>query len=201
MSDKISSIYDYWFEGVSATSIPKATAKRWFAGGKETDEEIRSRFGAWLELAAAGLFDDWQHSSRGTLALLILLDQFPLNIFRGAAEAYAYEEQALTFCRNGLSRGQDAELNYAERIFFYMPLEHSESLADQTRSVELFQALTKSAPIELREHATGTLDYAIKHRDIIAHYGRFPHRNRVLGRDQTEEESAFLQDTQNRFGQ
>ena len=201
MQDKIDSVCAYWFEGVTPTSIPKAANQRWFGGGTELDDEIRQRFGSWVELAAAGDFDHWQNSPNGTLALLILLDQFPLNIYRGTARAYAYEQKALNYCHAGLKNQQDQSLNYAERIFFYMPLEHSEDIADQQRAVELFGSLLESAPAGLREHAQGTLDYAIRHRDIIQQFGRFPHRNAVLGREQTPEESEFLEDRSNRFGQ
>ncbi|MDO6459961.1 DUF924 family protein [Granulosicoccaceae sp. 1_MG-2023] len=201
MDSKIDRLYEFWFAGVTPVSIPASASKRWFAGGAALDRRIRDEFGDWVRRAAEGEFDNWQASAKGTLALLLLLDQFPLNIFRGTAQAYAYEERALTCCHRGLAAGQDRQLGYAERIFFYLPLEHAENAADQARSVALFSRLAAGAPPELKAHARATLGYAEKHRDIINTFGRFPHRNAVLGRPQTAAESAFLQDRANRFGQ
>ena len=154
---------------------------KWFAADDVFDGEIHARFAPTYEAAASGALNHWQESMDGTLALLVLLDQFPRNLFRGEARAYATDKQARVMAEQAISRGIDREFPIAERQFFYLPFMHSEDLADQERCIALFG----------NADAQG-LQHAETHADIIRRFGRFPHRNRALGRATTPEEQAFL---------
>lgn len=185
-------ILDFWFgEGMS---------KRWFSGGPELDEEIRSRFGKQVALAQAGGLTDWEADPQSRLALVIVLDQFSRNIFRGKSKAFAGDERAQQLVTDALARGFDAELPWMGRVFLYMPLMHAESLALQEESVKRFTALEAAVPDDLRASVQSSLDYARQHRDIIARLGRFPYRNSALGRTNTALEFDFLKNGP-RFGQ
>lgn len=148
------------------------------------DEEIRERFGAAHEQAKAGAYDSWAETPEGALALVILLDQFARNIHRGTPQVYAADEKALAVARAAVEHGQDLELTENKRSWFYLPFMHSESLADQERCVALAE----------RSGLEDTLKWARHHADIIRRYGRFPHRNALLGRNSTPEEEAFIAD-------
>lgn len=155
---------------------------KWFGGGDAFDAECRARFAAAHHAAARRELEPWMATAEGALALLLLLDQIPRNIFRGSGHAYATDGLALHYARRALDAGHDAAFEPALRAFFYLPFEHSESPADQDRAVALFEAL-------------GDADYrayAVAHRDVIARFGRFPHRNAALGRDTTPDEQAWL---------
>lgn len=154
----------------------------WFRSDPALDVEIRDRFGALVASAAAGALDDWLETPAGALALVILLDQFPRNIYRGTPQAFAADAKARAVADRALALGHDRAVEPTWRLFFYLPFEHSEQRADQQRSLELFTAL---GDVKL-------LDYAVRHHEIIARFGRFPHRNAVLGRPSTAEERAFL---------
>ncbi|MBX3479858.1 MAG: DUF924 family protein [Caulobacter sp.] len=161
---------------------------KWFAKDNRFDEAIRLRFEPVHFAAARGQYDAWRETAEGTLALLLLLDQFPRNLFRDTAHAFATDPLARTIARQALARGFDQQTEPLLRRFFYLPLEHSEDLADQELCVSLCQGLMDD---------TGdaeTLRYAILHRDIIARFGRFPHRNAVFGREMTAEEQVFLEE-------
>jgi uncharacterized protein (DUF924 family) len=180
----------------------------WFGGEQDTASDVAARDAALAErflpytaARAGGKLDDWGDSGRGRLALILLTDQFPRNIHRGSAEAFAQDSDARGLCLRGLDLGHDRDLGLFERVFFYMPLEHSESLEDQQRSVLLFTRLEQDAPEVLREAFSGFTRYAVLHRDIVQRFGRFPHRNRVLGRANTEAESAYLAGDSPSFGQ
>lgn len=175
-------------------------AKRWFTGGKDLDEEIRSKFGAQVALAQSGGLAEWEAEPQSRLALVILLDQFSRNIFRGKARAFAGDARAQKLVTDALARGLDAELPWMGRVFLYMPLMHAESLPLQQESVKRFTALVATAPENLRAGMQSSLDYAIEHRDIIARLGRFPYRNAALGRTNTSLEFDFLK-IGPRFGQ
>ena len=162
---------------------------------------MRQRFETTLELADTGACDHWQSDSRSLLALILLLDQFPRNIHRGTPRAFSYDEKALNASLRGIEEGADRALGAVERVFFYMPLQHVESLDLQARSVELTALLVDEGPDHAREFLEQSHGYAVSHRDIIARFGRFPHRNAVLGRASTEEERAFLESGASRFGQ
>ena len=156
--------------------------ERWFTRDEAFDEEIRQRFLATHEAAAAGAVSGWEETAEGGLALLILLDQFPRNLFRGTPRAFATDALARTIADRALANGFDRQVPPEMRGFFYLPFMHSENLADQERCVALYEAAgdKRGQP------------HAVEHRDIIARFGRFPHRNPILGRTMTEEEAAFL---------
>ena len=168
-------LLEFWFD--------PATRAKWFDPDPEFDAELRARFEKHHRKAVSGELDDWANTPRGCLALVILLDQVPRNIYRDDARAYASDAQALTLARRAIEQGLDRSLSQVERLFLYMPFEHSEDLADQERSVGLMATLDENP---------GWLDYARKHRDVIARFGRFPHRNAVLGRASRPEEERFL---------
>jgi uncharacterized protein (DUF924 family) len=155
---------------------------KWFVAKEAFDHEIGTRFLTTHEAAARGELARWQESPEGTLALLILLDQFPRNMFRGAARAFATDPLARSIAEKALARGFDKSVDQALRLFFYLPFMHSETLADQDRSLELFEGLGDAEQLK----------YAVIHRDIIRRFGRFPHRNDVLGRAATPAERSFL---------
>jgi len=155
---------------------------KWFGKDAAFDREIAARFGAGHAAAAAGRLADWEATPEGALALLLLLDQFPRNMFRGSARAFATDPLARAVADRAIARGFDASVSSAERMFLYLPFEHSEAIADQERCCALCAA-TGDADL---------LKWAQLHADIIRRFGRFPHRNAMLGRATTSEEQAFL---------
>jgi uncharacterized protein (DUF924 family) len=155
---------------------------RWFNKNANFDEEIRQRFLETYEAAAAGQLTDWEQSAQGALALLILLDQFPRNMFRGEARAFATDPLARAVAAGAIVRGFDSQVPPEMRGFFYLPFQHSEDLADQERGIAFYKAI---GDLE-------NLKWAELHADIIRRFGRFPHRNSVLGRTTTPEEQVFL---------
>ena len=160
----------------------EAGPKKWYAKDNAFDDDVRARFLATYEAAAAGRLSDWEENPDGALALIITLDQFPRNMFRGDARTYAADPLARAVADRAIARGLDKKFAVPERTFFYLPFEHSENLADQERGVDL-------------NRATGDADalkWAELHADIIRRFGRFPHRNAMLGRETTPEEQAFL---------
>jgi uncharacterized protein (DUF924 family) len=159
-----------------------AGSDKWFNKNTEFDDEIRARFLDTYEAAAAGKLSDWEATREGAFALIIVLDQFPRNMFRGSARAFAADPLALGVARRAIERGFDLQLPLQERTFFYLPFEHSETLADQERCCALFRAAGDA----------DLLKWAELHADIIRRFGRFPHRNAALGRTTTTEEQAFL---------
>jgi len=193
-------VLDFWFGQLGeGAAVPPERFRLWFGGEAQTDRLIAERFSASVERAAAGSYDGWCITPRGTLALLLLLDQFPRNIYRNSPRAYAYDAAARTVCLGGLAAGQDRRLLTVERAFFYLPLEHAEDPLLQERSVSSFAGLLREAPETLREMCRGFLDYAERHRAIIGRFGRFPHRNAVLGRRSSAEEEAFLREPGSSF--
>ncbi len=167
-------ILKFWFS--------ESTRAHWFKPSGEIDREIARRFGVLHRRAAAGEFDDWAKNPRSALALVIVLDQFSRNLYRGRPETYANDEQALGIARAAIVRGFDRYLDGWEKAFLYMPFMHSERLDIQEESVRLY--------------TTANLDnasYALHHRDIVRRFGRFPHRNAILGRESTPEETEYLE--------
>lgn len=194
MKSGADAVLRFWFgDHPDEVLAIQAQSARWFRREAAFDDQIRTRFGALREAAIAGTLDDWRVSPRERLALIILVDQFSRNLFRASAQAFAHDALARRWCVDGLARGDDRQLLPVERWFFYLPLEHSESLDDQQRSVALFTALRDEASADWRPMFAGALDFAEKHRVIIERFGRFPHRNAVLGRVSTAEELAFLE--------
>jgi len=172
--------------------------KAWFIKNADFDEQLRQQFLSDVEQAAAGKYDDWKQLPEPAVALLLLLDQFPRNIYRGEPKSFASDDKALTVAQLLVDSGMDKTLIPAQRFFVYLPFEHSEVLAHQNRCVALMTALNEDFP-DLEEGLKGGLDYAIRHRDIIEQFGRFPHRNEILGRQSTPEEVQFLQQPGSRF--
>lgn len=189
------SIRDFWFgTGTDDAAAARDHAKLWWSKNPETDQLIRSRFAAQVEAAADRELDAWGATPRGLLALLLLTDQFPRNIHRNTPEAFAFDPLARTWCLSGLDRGMDKKLRPIERVFFYLPLEHSEAIEHQLLSVQLFTKLFQEVPAEQMDTFRGYLIFALRHRRIIERFGRFPHRNAILGRASTPEEQAFLEE-------
>lgn len=186
-------ILDFWFDrpsaagnGGEAADAPLKHRAAWFEKNDAFDEQIRSRFAPAVETALAEGYADWAATAEGALALLILLDQFPRNLFRGQAKAFAGDTRARIVARQAVDRGFDIAVQPVMRIFFYLPFEHSEHLPDQELAHLLFSALDKELP------GLDLAGWADKHRVIVARFGRFPHRNAALGRDSSPEEVEFL---------
>ncbi|TDJ43681.1 MAG: DUF924 domain-containing protein [Gammaproteobacteria bacterium] len=186
-------IMRFWF--AQAGETPAATIERnsfWFGADTVVDQQIWELYADIVTDAGAGHYADWAETAHGRLALIILLDQFPRNIFRGTAEVFRYDIKALELAGQGVTLGQLAGLTVPEQAFFLMPYQHSEDVAIQNAGVALYAAMAEDAPDEWRDIAVGYRDYAAQHRDIIVEYGRFPHRNSVLGRASTANEDGFL---------
>ena len=179
-------IYDFWFGGMGLDEFGQSR-KAWFVKDPVFDEEIRRRFLATLESAERGELQHWRDDPKHSLSFIVLLDQFPRNMFRDTPRAFATDAMALDTARFAMERSYDQGFISVERIFFYLPFEHSESLADQARCVALVQALVDKDPSR-----ADFLDYAKRHQEVISRFGRFPHRNRILGRVSTEAEIEFL---------
>jgi uncharacterized protein (DUF924 family) len=176
-------VLEFWFGPPGARGEARA---EWFRKDEKFDAQIRQRFAALHAGAAMGELDGWRAAPRSMLGLVVVLDQFSRNLYRGDARAFSQDAHALACSREALARGDDAGLSPVERQFLYLPFEHSEDLADQDRSVELMGAL------EAFPATRGLAEWARRHRVIIRRFGRFPHRNAVLGRASTGEEAEFL---------
>jgi uncharacterized protein (DUF924 family) len=200
-------VLEFWF-GTGPWNAARLGERSefWFGGGDPEaqaarDAQVREKLEPLLERAARGEFASWAASPKRRLALIILFDQVPRNAYRGTPAAFAFDREALSLSVEGLHLAADAALDPIERIFFYLPLEHAESLEAQDAAVEAFGRLVAEAPDELRDYSRYCGEFAGKHRDIIAKFGRFPHRNRVLERDSTDAEREWLAGGGNTFGQ
>jgi uncharacterized protein (DUF924 family) len=186
-------ILEYWFgTNPDDAVVAKERSGLWWSKDRSTDDEIRRRFEIYVILADSEQLKDWLATPRGRLALIILTDQFPRNIYRDTAQAFSYDIKALTWCIEGLEKKIDRELRPIERVFFYLPLEHAEYIEHQDLSVKCFGELVSTAPTEQRPIFEEYLNYAVRHRQIIDRFGRFPHRNEILKRESTAVELAFL---------
>jgi uncharacterized protein (DUF924 family) len=172
MNYKDQDIFDFWFSN--------EVKVKWFAKDVNFDQEIRDKFEIYYEAAKTGILDSWENSPLGTLALIIILDQFPRNMFRGTDLSFATDYLALAHTKKAIEKNFGAELTKEQKQFLYMPLMHSENLENQMLSVELFSRLHENN------------EFAIKHMEIIKRFGRFPHRNDILKRKSTDEEITFL---------
>ena len=181
-------ILEFWFG-----PAPHASRDVWFRKNPAFDAEIADRFGATVEAALGGAFREWTATPHGTLARVVVLDQFTRNIFRDTPRGFAGDEQALAMASAAIDAGHDRELDRYERWFLYMPFQHAEDLAAQERSLALFEALAAESG------DPGLLQYPQKHAAIIRRFGRFPHRNAILGRLSTASEAAFLQEPGSHF--
>jgi uncharacterized protein (DUF924 family) len=183
----------FWFGDLDQTPAWYHQRMRlWFMGGTQIDDEIRNRFGNLVNRAARSELESWLHTPKEALALILLLDQFALNIYRNEARGYHCSEAAIPISKKILSLGWDTSFTPAEKIFAYMPLEHSESLEDQLESVNRFQLLSIEARDDLKEIMNGYLSYAKRHLVVVERFGRFPHRNEALKRATSENEKTFL---------
>src|SRR6185295_12740123 len=186
-------ILTHWFgTDPDMAALAKDRADLWWSKNSQVDEEIRARFESTVRLAGEGKLNLWVAEPRGRLALIILTDQFPRNIYRDSPQAFGFDAQALKWSLEGIELGFDRSLRPIERVFFYLPLEHSEQLEHQERSVSMSSELVPIVTADQREIFEHYLNFAILHRDIIARFGRFPHRNQILGRLSTPEEMYFL---------
>ena len=194
------SVLAFWF-GSPGPSVEVAGRQRtlWFGKSQANDRVVVERFAATLAAATAGELDHWAHTPRGRLALVIVLDQFPHHIFRDRPQAFATDPQALAQCLAALAADDDRHLTPIERVFLYLPLEHAESLAMQERAVSLYAQLAHGVAADEQALFNGFLDYARRHCDVVARFGRFPHRNEILGRASTPDEREFLKQPGSRF--
>lgn len=184
-------VLEFWF-GTSDPALAGKPRELWFRKSQATDTTIRARFGADVEAALAGARDEWAQEPRGVLALVLLLDQFTRNIFRDTPRAFAGDARALALARSMVERGDDRSLAPLERWFVYLPFEHDESLVSQREALRLFGQLAA-------EGHPDALQWAQKHYDVIARFGRFPHRNAILGRTSSDAERLFLEQPGSRF--
>lgn len=195
-----SDVLKFWFgELEGPESYPEKKALKWFNGGRTFDEEIAERFGGVLERAIRGGLRDWEDSPRDRLALIVVLDQFSRNLYRGTPMAFAQDERAIALTRDAIAKGWDGELLPVERVFLYMPLMHAESAEAQAESVAVFRRLVEEAPPSVRMAFDVNLDFAEQHKAIIDRFGRYPHRNEILGRESTPAEIAFLKEPGSSF--
>ena len=188
-------VLSYWFpEGIddADSQTRRHQMDRWLAGGPEVDREITERFGEVLEQARRGELDHWAQTARGRLALIVVLNQFSRNVYRDSPLSYAQDEKALKLAVEGIELGMDRKLESAERFFFWLPLGHSEELALQERSVRHAQEEAAKVPAQRRAGTEFEVSQAKATRDVIARFGRHPHRNEILGRTSTPEELEYL---------
>lgn len=179
--DKIAQeVLTFWFDDT------QTMRKAWFVKSEAFDAEVRSRFLGVYNQALSGQFDSWIESARSCLALVIVLDQFPRNMFRDQPQSFASDAKALSVAQTAVAHQFDQQVPPIQRFFFYLPFEHSENLEHQNQSVALFEQFKNDS--QLRE----VYDYALRHRSVIDRFGRFPHRNRILARPSTPEEVEFL---------
>ena len=190
----------FWFGDSSDDGeVAARHSELWWAKSADNDQLIWAKFSHRVEQASAGILTPWLEHPEGRLAAIILIDQFRRNIYRDKPEAFAEDALARRWCREGLENNVDALLRPIERVFFYLPLEHSEDLKDQEDSLRLFAQLRDEASQELRPLFDSFYDFARRHYEIIAQFGRFPHRNAILGRDSSAEEIAFLREPGSSF--
>ena len=195
-------VLEFWF--ADACTAPEAAAARnefWFASNPDVDGKIWEEFGDDVLDAAAGRYDDWVATPSGSLALIILLDQFPRNIYRGTAEVFQLDAKALAVAQKGVQLGQLDGFSVPEQAFFLMPYQHAEDITVQETGVLLYDTMARQAPDGWGDLAAGYRNFAVIHRNIIADYGRFPHRNAVLGRVSNVAEAAYLKEGGETFGQ
>jgi uncharacterized protein (DUF924 family) len=198
-------ILDYWFKGLDdRTEVDPELphVKRWFSGEEATDREIRERFEEDQLQAARGEYKDWEDTPQGRLALVILLDQFPRNLYRNSPKAFATDPMSLDLCSRSMEDGFDELLALIERAFLYMPLMHAESVEMQEKCKQqlslLVELAKKRSPMNVG-YFTYSHEFAVKHAVIIERFGRFPHRNAILGRLSTPEEVEFLKGPDSSF--
>ncbi|BES71190.1 DUF924 family protein [Marinobacter nanhaiticus D15-8W] len=195
-------ILHFWFGDLDEEGLPdKFHRERWFQPSRTFDWEIRRRFLSMVLVASEDGLENWREEPGGALTEILLLDQFTRNIHRGRAMAFDNDRAARLRCLEGLERGDDVCLPLIQRAFFIMPLQHSERLKDQEKGVGLYEQLVASANGRLKDVLQSFYMSSVAHRDIVARFGRFPHRNKVLGRHSTPEELTYIAEGGDRFGQ
>jgi len=200
--EKIDQILHFWFGHIETTVLPtEHRTQIWIGATPEGDKEIIRHFKTDSEKAMNGDYDQWESETRGSLALIVVLDQFSRSIYRKTPLAFTQDSKALDVCVRGIERQFDHELSLIERAFFYMPLMHSESREMQSTSVRAFKMLVDLSFPEARATYENFFEYAVHHYEIIERFGRFPHRNIIIGRQSTTEEEEFLQKSQETWGQ
>lgn len=199
---RIDAILSFWFKEQALTA-PQIDRRMdiWFSEDPVFDHEIEKEFSDDIEAASNGKLQHWTSSAEGRLALILLIDQFRRNIYRGTANAFAKDKLALKLCVEGAMEKVDQVLSPIERVFFYMPLQHAESKKVQEKSVALYNRLADAVSPTFRETLLTVAQFAELHKDIIDQFGRFPHRNALLGRENTAEESEYLAGDSPDFGQ
>ena len=199
---RIEAILSFWFkeQELSAPQIDRRM-DIWFSEDAVFDEEIKENFAGDVTAACEGKLDHWAAEPRGRLALIILIDQFRRNIHRNTAEAFSMDKLALKLCVEGAMEKKDQGLSPIQRVFFYMPLQHAESRKVQAKSVELYNRLAEAVSPTYRETFLTVAQFAELHKDIVDQFGRFPHRNKLLGRENTPEEDEYLAGDSPDFGQ
>ena len=191
--EKIGEILGFWFgDGRTTREVCAEKNPLWWSKNEDVDAEIHRCFADVTQDVGNGTLDHWQQDTDGMLASVLTQDQFPRNMFRGTAESFAFDARARELAHRAVQCGMDSQLMSVRRVFLYMPFEHSEDIGDQDLCVTLFQATHDQAPAEDRQLFAYWLDFAERHRKIIRLYGRFPHRNEILGRASTAEEQEFL---------
>ena len=192
----IGPLLGYWFGEADRDVVTLESLNRslglWFGERPETDDHIRATFALELAEADSPALDSLGSTARGTLALIVLLDQFPRNVYRGSARAFASDGRALALREAGLAAGFDRQLNVAQRIVFYLPLMHGETRALADRSVAHYNRLYEEAPVDLHPALARVREAADRHHRLVDLFGRYPHRNAVVGRPSTAEEEAFM---------
>lgn len=195
-------ILHFWFGDLDEDGLPdKFHRNRWFQSNRAFDWEIRRRFLSMVLVASEDGLESWREEAGSALTEILLLDQFTRNIHRGRAMAFDNDRAARQRCLNGLERGLDVRLPLIKRAFFVMPLQHSERLKDQEQGVGLYEQLVASAEGRLKDVLRSFHSSSIAHRDIVARFGRFPHRNKVLGRRSTPDEEVYLKERGDHLGQ
>lgn len=196
-------VLDYWFgdaANIKAEDL-KDYFQRWFQGSEELDKEIKRKFGKAVKQATGDDLAVWENTTKGSLALIILLDQFTRNVYRGTDKAFAYDAKALRLCQKLIDSGADKEMSWPQRGFCYMPLQHAEDVKWQQQGIEAYIGLVEDMQDDLKKVVTGFLSSAREHKTIIDKFGRFPHRNKVLDRESTDEELIYLATGAKSFGQ
>ena len=204
MNEDIDRIMRFWF-GSDNVDVIETRDDFWFGANSRVDQQIKRQFSALVMSAYQQELTNWAMTAKGSLALIVLLDQFTRNIYRGNGRAFAYDKQARAICLQGIERGHDLQLSSSERIFYYLPLEHSELMSDQKQCVQLFKRLAhnvnKKYAGKYEQRFNAYVEYAVLHYKIIDDFGRFPHRNDLLGRESTQAELKYLIEGGATFGQ
>ena len=196
MPDKIHELLNFWFGNPGSADLPTSDRTNlWFGENEIVKQKMLQAFRDEYQAASLGQLTEWAKTPRGRLALIILLDQFSRYLHKKSAQAFAYDEAAKTLCVEGLREKMDQSLTLIERVFFYMPLVHSEDSKSQEQSIRLYQELVSLSMSETTQIYQLFLAYAYAHFRVIKEFGRFPQRNKVLGRDSTDAELAFLKST------